>query len=70
MKKGLFILLIIVLVGAAVYIAYQKGYLQSPGKEKVSPWQGIENPLEKMPSTNPFAKIINPFKALYKNPFK
>lgn len=83
-KKVLIILIalkivVLVVVGTVVYyLSYQKGYKTGyeAGKEVgraaavVKPEKAVTNPLEKMPETNPFEKVINPFKELYKNPFK
>ena len=75
-KKALAIFIIVVLAvaGGTYYFGYRKGYVA--GVEtgmiaaQVEPGQVVTNPMEKMPSTNPFQGVINPFKELYKNPFK
>ena len=79
-KKILIIFIVVVLVvaGGVYYFSYQKGYKVGYregieiGKASVKVEAGavVTNPLEKMPETNPFEKVINPFKELYKNPFK
>lgn len=81
MEKRTLIIFIggILLVAVSVYyLSYQKGFKAGfeQGKEagraaaQVKPGAVVTNPLEKMPSTNPFEGVINPFKELYKNPFK
>lgn len=75
-KKILVVFIIVVIIVAAgvYYFGYQKGY--DAGKEvgraasQVKPGEVVTNPMEKMPETNPFEKVVNPFKELYKNPFK
>jgi len=79
-KKTLIIFIVVVLVvaGGVYYFSYQKGYKAGYGEGveigkasvKVEAGAVVTNPLEKMPETNPFEKVINPFKDLYKNPFK
>lgn len=74
----IFVAAIIIVAGGVYYfsyqMAYQKGY--DAGKEagiaaqKTTAGAAVTNPLEQMPSTNPFEKTVNPFKDLYKNPFK
>lgn len=74
----IFIIVVVIVAGVVYYFSYQKGYQVGfeTGKEiaklaaGVSPEKMVGNPLEKMPSVNPFEKIINPFKELYRNPFK
>ena len=79
-RKNL-IIFIIAIAAVAVgvyYFSYQKGYKTGfeAGKEagiaagKTTAGQAVTNPLEAMPSVNPFEKAVNPFKELYKNPFK
>lgn len=75
-KKTLIIFIIVVLVVAAgvYYFGFQKGYKLGveTGRAAAGTSAGaaVTNPLEKMPETNPFGEVINPFKELYKNPFK
>lgn len=79
-KKTLLIFLggVLVVAAGVYYFSYQKGFSVGfqAGKEagraaaQVKPGEVVSNPLEKMPSTNPFEEVINPFKELYKNPFK
>jgi len=79
-KKTLIIFAGIILATAigVYYFSYQTGYESGFEKAKELSQAGEEidignvvgNPLEKMPSINPFEKIINPFRGLYKNPFK
>lgn len=84
-KKGLLVILIaggaIVLAGVYVLgyqLGLQKGYKTGydKGKEvgqaaaKTELGEAVSNPLEEMISTNPFERVVNPFKELYKNPFK
>lgn len=70
----IFIIVLLLVAGGAYYIGYQKGYAggMEVGKavSKIEASQAVTNPLEEMPSTNPFEKAVNPFKDLYKNPFK
>ncbi len=84
-KKTLIIfagIILIVTVGV-YYFSYQAGYLagfesakeltqaKAEGEEEeIDMGNIVSSPLEKMPSINPLEKVINPFKGLYKNPFK
>ena len=73
-------LLIVVLVVLVVvyYFSYQQGWKVGfeKGKEvgrtaaKVEAGEAVTNPLEKIPSANPFEDAVNPFRDSYKNPFK
>ena len=75
-KKTLIIFIVVVLVVAAgvYYFGFQKGYKLGieTGRTaaQTSAGAAVTNPLEKMPETNPFEQVVNPFKELYKNPFK
>jgi len=78
-KKFLMIIIGILIGGLALsYLAYQTGYQAGfEGGKVVGRAAGqtelgdvVGNPLEDMPSANPFEKVINPFKDLYQNPFK
>ena len=75
-KNFLIILIVAVLVvaGAAYYFGFQRGYKigVETGRTAAgtSARAAVTNPLEKMPETNPFGEVVNPFKELYKNPFK
>lgn len=68
----------ILAIGAAGFFSYQMGYKKGydTGKEdgriaaQVKPGDAVQNPLEKMPETNPFENVANPFEDAYKNPFK
>ncbi|MBI2450589.1 MAG: hypothetical protein HYV47_03595 [Candidatus Nealsonbacteria bacterium] len=70
----IFIIVLVLAAAGAYYFGYQQGF--SKGKEmgkaaaEVGAGAAVENPLEEMPSTNPFEEAVNPFKDLYKNPFK
>ncbi len=74
----IFIITIVAVAAGVYYFSYKKGYKTgfNVGKEagiaasKTTAGQAVANPLEAMPSTNPFEKAVNPFKELYKNPFK
>ncbi len=70
----IFIILVLVVAGGVYYFGYQKGYKAGveTGRAATGTSAGaaVQNPLEKMPETNPFGEVINPFKELYKNPFK
>jgi hypothetical protein len=77
MNKKILVISIVVLivVGAAVYyfsykFGYQTGLKIGGAACETSLGKAVENPLEKMPSANPFEAVKNPFKDLYKNPFK
>jgi len=75
---AIFIVVVLVVVGGVYYFSYQAGYGKGydAGKEagiaaqKTTAGAAVTNPLEQMPTTNPFEKAINPFKDLYTNPFK
>jgi hypothetical protein len=64
----------IVLAAGAYYFGYQKGLAEGKeiGKNAAKTEAGavVGNPLEKLPETNPFEKVINPFEGGYQNPFK
>lgn len=68
------IVLVLLASGGAYYFGYQRGY--DKGTEagaaaaKVGAGAAVETPLGEMPTTNPFEKVVNPFKDLYTNPFK
>ena len=70
----IFIVLILLAAGGAYYFGYQLGYGKGveAGKAvtEVGAGGAVQAPLEQMPSTNPFEQAVNPFKDLYKNPFK
>ena len=84
MSKKFIIIHIIILVvlvsiiGGVYYLSYKKGYAtgyavgdrQGRAAAQVNTENIVGNPLENMPSANPFEKVVNPFKELYKNPFK
>jgi len=74
MKKIISIIIVIavllVVAGAVYYFSYQMGYQNGVADCKANAGNVVSNPLEKMPDTNPFDKIVNPFKDAYKNPFK
>ena len=79
-QKTLIIFAGIILITAVgvYYFSYQAGYQAGFKKAKELSQTGEEidignvvgSPLEKMPSINPLEKVINPFRGLYKNPFK
>lgn len=78
-KKLLILVLAAAVLALAVgvggyYFGYQKGYGQGVEVGRAAATtragQAVSNPLEKMPETNPFEKVVNPFEAGYKNPFK
>ena len=70
----IFILVILAVAAGVYYFGFQRGY--KLGVEigrtaaETSAGTAVTNPLEKMPETNPFGEVVNPFKDLYKNPFK
>ena len=72
-------ILIILLIGAGFWYWYQKRAETSRGAQL---FENVQNPMEKLPETNPFkvqsnpfsANVnpldnSNPFNAIYKNPF-
>lgn len=68
------ILLIVVLLGVAVYVLKPWSKLNLPFLSKTPDlgakiYQQTQNPVIGLPETNPFSKI-NPFKGVYKNPFE
>jgi hypothetical protein len=65
----MFIVVILLAAGGAYYFGYQQGYGKGAEAE-VGAEGAVEAPLGEMPSTNPFDQAVNPFKDLYKNPFK
>ena len=75
-KKSLIIFIVVVLVvaGGCYFFGYRQGYKLGveTGRMAAGTSAGavVTNPLEKMPETNPFQQVVNPFKDLYKNPFK
>lgn len=75
-KTGIIIVLVLILAGGA-YFLVSTGKVSNPLIKKTqAPSLGeqiytqTQNPLkDKIPQTNPFVKV-NPFKGVYKNPFK
>ncbi len=79
MKK--FILVIAVVALAAIAWLWYAGKLPWFGAQKIAPEAEVgfggslynqvaaENPVAKLPETNPFKAEINPFAGVYKNPF-
>lgn len=71
---AVFIVVLALAAAGAYYFGYQRGY--DAGKEvgiaaaKTEAEATVTSPLEKIPETNPFEQVVNPFKDLYKNPFK
>ncbi len=70
------ILLAIILIGVGVYFLKPWEKLNLPFIPKTSSndlggqiYQQTQNPVSKLPNTNPFGKL-NPFKGVYKNPFQ
>ncbi len=68
------ILLIVALIGAAVYFLKPWNNLNLPFLSKTPDigakiYQQTQNPVSNLPETNPFSKV-NPFKGVYKNPFE
>jgi len=76
MKKftPIFIIVLLLVAAGAYYFGYQQGYGKGMEAGKAAAQVGaggaVQAPLGEMPSTNPFEKAVNPFKELYKNPFK
>lgn len=76
MKKIILVILIIVVIIVVLAVIYlwpnllpkeEKGGVKLP---QVEVGKAVENPLEGMPSANPYEEVVNPFKEAYKNPFK
>ena len=68
------IILIVVLIGAVVYVLKPWNKLNLPFLSKTPDlgakiYQQSQNPVSNLPETNPFSKV-NPFKGVYKNPFE
>lgn len=82
----IFIIVVLVVAAGAYWLGLQKGLGLGYGKGKAAGYeegkevgraaaqteasQAVTNPLEELPSTNPFEEVVNPFEAAYKNPFK
>jgi len=70
--------LLFVLMLLVSNFSYQKGYNMGYGEGKDFSWATykirardiVTNPLENMPSINPFEGKFNPFTEVYKNPFE
>lgn len=80
MKKLLIVLVVLVVVYAIYYFVAGgrsdqdlSNIANNGGTESLGVFGGIgsvlDNPVAKMPSTNPFAAETNPYKAAYQNPF-
>lgn len=84
MKKKLLIIIsaiiaITLIGGTAIYLNYKKEAIKKRFMPTLLKWSGsgtsldigdaTANPLENMPSVNPYEKTANPFKDSYKNPF-
>lgn len=79
---AIFLIILVVVVLGVFYFSYQRGYGDGyavgskDGEEigraaaQVTAGEAVTNPLEDIPSTNPFEETVNPFKDLYKNPFE
>ena len=78
----IFIIAILVVAAGAYLLGNQIGYGKGKqagyeeGKEvgraaaQTEASQAVTNPLEELPSTNPFEEVVNPFEEAYQNPFK
>lgn len=73
-----FIIAVLAVAAGAYYYGnktgYEKGYgdgdVAGRAAAKVEAGTAVSNPMEKMPETNPFKGVVNPFEAGYKNPFE
>ena len=74
MKKVLsiiiFIIVVLLVAGGAYYFGFKQGEEMGRMTARVTAGEAVSNPMGKMPSTNPFESLINPFKEIYKNPFR
>ena len=73
----LIVVIVIVIVGAAVgayYYGHNVGYGEGVeigrASAQVEAGDIVASPMENMPSTNPFDKMVNPFDEAYQNPFE
>ena len=82
-KKTVFILAIIILVFVAAAGVYYGILRKGKGSQQFIKGVGFDigtdigdigevtaNAFKNMPSVNPLEKVVNPFRDLYKNPFK
>lgn len=49
---------------------FEEGKKVGRAAAKIEAGEAVSNPMENMPSTNPFDKVINPYEEAYKNPFE
>ncbi len=66
---------IIVAIGIGGYyyghrLGYEEGEEIGRATSQVEVGDVVSNPMENMPSTNPFEKVVNPFEEAYQNPFE
>lgn len=80
-KKIILILVAVAAIAAVAWFVFIKkpigGTLPEQAPEAQSGFGGslyekvaIENPVAKLPETNPFKANVNPFTGVYKNPFE
>ncbi len=74
--RVIILLVVVILLGAIVFFLKPWNKLNLPVIPKTSSnnlgatiYQQTQNPVNKLPETNPFSKV-NPFKGVYKNPFQ
>ena len=73
----LIVVIVVVIVGAAVgtyyyghSIGYGKGVEIGRAASQIEAGDVVSNPMENMPSANPYDEMVNPFDEAYKNPFE
>ncbi len=70
----IFVIVVLAVAGGGYYYGHKLGYEE--GVEigrvaaQVEAGDVVSNPMENMPSTNPFDEIVNPFDEAYQNPFE
>ena len=78
-KKQLILIVVFVIIAVAVgiagyYYGHQTGYDEGieigRAAGQVEAGDVVSNPMENMPSTNPFDEVVNPFDEAYENPFE
>jgi len=66
-------LIVVGLVGGYYYgrqTGYQEGVEVGRAAAQVELGDVVSNPMENMPSANPFEEVVNPFEEAYQNPFE
>lgn len=67
------VLIIAAAIGGYYYgsgVGYNKGIEIEKAVTTTTVEEVVVNPLEDLPSTNPFEEIVNPFEEAYTNPFE